>query len=462
MAEGQDPASTGISVVADLSSIGGSAAQAFIGSGSTFTFAATVSADAAPGLKSLPVTISDAQGRSFQTEIKMSVLSTIPDHLVISQIYGGGGNSNATFTNDYVELYNPTDSTVTITGWTLQYGSASGTTWTNNQPLGGTIGSHQYYLVQFASGGAVGAPLPTAPNIAGDINMGAGSGKIALVKNSDPLSGGGCPIGTDPDIVDFVGYGGANCHEGNANPPAPDNTTAIFRNNGGGTDTDQNGNDFTTGTPNPRRTEPIAELGPWVAGTDPTSSGSNVPHDGTVVVNFSEPVNVDPGWYNITCSITGSHNDATVAHTPDLKAYAITPNVNFQFGEQCSVTIPKTTVHDQDLDDSAPDTDTLFADYAWSFTVVAAGQPAPFPPSVHLTMGDPSCGSAAGCATADLGNPDNYLMEKPTYALIQPRQGRAKLGELAPVERLVWNPGARRYISCRPGGSRGLVPRRRI
>jgi len=416
VADAQNPASTGISVVADLSSIGGSANQAFTGSGSTFAFTATVSAAAAPGLKSLPVTITDAEGRSFQTDIKMSVLSLIPDHIVISQIYGGGGNSNATFTNDYVELYNPTDSTVTITGWTLQYGSATGTSWTNNQPLGGTIGSHQYYLVQLASGGATGDPLPD-PNISGGINMAAGSGKIALVKNSDPLSGGGCPIGTDPDIVDFVGYGGANCHEGNANAPGANNTTALFRQNGGNTDTDQNGSDFAVGTPNPRRTEPIVELGPWVAGTDPTLNASNIPHDDTVNVNFSEPVDVDPGWYNITCSITGSHNDATVAHTADFKTYAITPNVNFQFGEQCSVTIPKTTIHDQDLDDSDPDTDTLFADYTWSFTVVAAGQPAPFPPDVHLTMGNPSCGSAAGCATADLGNPNNYLMEKPTYAL---------------------------------------------
>ncbi|MDQ2936302.1 MAG: DNA/RNA non-specific endonuclease, partial [Acidobacteriota bacterium] len=359
----------------------------------------------------LLVNVADGQGRTSSTTILLSVLPIIPDHITISQVYGGGGNSGAPYTNDYVELYNPTSNTITITGWSLQYASATGTSWTNKQPIGGVIGPGNYYLVRLASGGTNGSPLPVTPNISGDINISATQGKIALVSNSNNLTGG-CPLGTDPDIVDFVGYGtGATCHEGNANTPAPSNTTAIFRNAGGGSDTDQNGSDFTTGAPNPRRTEPIVELGPWIAGTDPGTDDTLIPHDGTVTVNFSEPVTVDSGWYNITCAVTGSHNLATQAHTNDLKTYAITPNVNFQFGEQCTVTVFKTKVHDQDTDDSGPDSDTLFADSTWSFTVVAAGQAAPYPPSVHLTMGNPSS------ATASISNPNNYLMEKPTYSL---------------------------------------------
>src|SRR6185295_10569709 len=131
----------------------------------------------------------------------------VPDHITISQVYGGGGNAGATYTNDYVELYNPTNATVIITGWSLQYASATGTgTWTNKQPIGGYIEPGQYYLISLASGGSNGAPLPVTPNISGTINIGASAGKIALVKNSESLSGG-CPLGTDPDIVDFVGYG---------------------------------------------------------------------------------------------------------------------------------------------------------------------------------------------------------------------------------------------------------------
>ncbi|HEV8139098.1 MAG TPA: Ig-like domain-containing protein, partial [Pyrinomonadaceae bacterium] len=184
---------------------------------------------------------------------------------------------------------------------------------------------------------------------------------------------------------------------------------AIFRKNSGGTDTDQNGNDFVTGAPNPRSESPVVEFGPSVANTDPATNSTTAPYDLTVTVDFSEPVNVDSGWYNITCTNTGTHNLATEAHTNDLKTYAFTPNTTFQFGEQCTVTISKTAVHDVDTDDSEPDTDTLAADYVWSFTVVGAGQPAPYPPSVHLTMGNPS--------GADVFQPLNYLMEKPTYSL---------------------------------------------
>ena len=36
-----------------------------------------------------------------------------PD-LVISQVYGGGGNSGATFKNDFIELFNRGDATVSL------------------------------------------------------------------------------------------------------------------------------------------------------------------------------------------------------------------------------------------------------------------------------------------------------------------------------------------------------------
>jgi endonuclease G len=406
-----NPPSTGISVVADLSTIGGPPAQAFSGAGNTFTFNATVSIATVAGMKSIPVTVNDAQARVANTNIQLSVQPLLPaNHITISQVYGGGGNTNATYTNDYVELYNPTASTVTITGWSLQYAAATGNSWTNKQPLGGIIGPGEYYLVSLASGGSVGAPLPVLPNISGDINMAQGAGKIALVSNSDNLSGI-CPLGTDPDIVDFVGYGAtANCREGSANAPAPSATNAIFRKANGLTDTDQNGADFSAAAANPRRTAPIVELGPWVAGTDPLTNDTTIPHDASITINFSEPVSVVGQWYDITCAGSGSHNDATVASSAGGKTYVITPNVNFQFSEQCTVTIDKNAVHDQDLDDSDPDTDTLFSNYVWSFLVVAQGTN-PYPSSVHLTMGNPSN------AIPDVSQFDNYLMEKPSFTL---------------------------------------------
>ena len=58
--------------------------------------------------------------------------------VVVSQIYGGGGNAGATFRNDYGELFNTGSASVDLSGWTVQYATAAGTSW---QPtaLSGTI-----------------------------------------------------------------------------------------------------------------------------------------------------------------------------------------------------------------------------------------------------------------------------------------------------------------------------------
>ena len=151
--------------------------------------------------------------------------------------------------------------------------------------------------------------------------------------------------------------------------------------------------------------------GPSVTATEPTTNGVDAPYDSTINVEFSEPVDVAGNWFDITCANSGQHNNATVASYDDAKGFHITPNTGFQFGEQCTVTIFHGNVHDQDTNDSAPNADTPAADHTWSFAVVAAGAPAPEPPSVHLALGNPSN------AVADLQQGDNYLMEKPSFAL---------------------------------------------
>src|SRR5438093_2480200 len=84
--------------------------------------------------------------------------------VVISQVYGGGGNSGATFKNDFIELFNRGSVAVDVTGWSVQYASAAGTSWAAT-PLSGTIQSGQYYLAQEAAGagGTTNLPTPDAP-----------------------------------------------------------------------------------------------------------------------------------------------------------------------------------------------------------------------------------------------------------------------------------------------------------
>ena len=108
--------------------------------------------------------------------------------VVVSQIYGGGGNAGATFRNDYVELFNAGSGAVDLSGWTVQYATAAGTAW-QTTALSGTIAPGRYYLVQLASNADVGAILPS-PDATGTSNLGGTSGKIALVRGAAAITCG--------------------------------------------------------------------------------------------------------------------------------------------------------------------------------------------------------------------------------------------------------------------------------
>ena len=173
--------------------------------------------------------------------------------IVISQIYGGGGNSGAPFRNDFIEIFNAGTTPVNLGGWSVQYASATASTWSTTPLTPVTLAPGQHYLIQQA-GGANGAALPT-PDATGTIAMAAGAGKVALVRTTTALTTA-CP--TDPNIVDFVGYGStANCFRGTGPAAAASNTNAAVRTGNGCTDTRNNAGDFALATPNPRNTSAL-------------------------------------------------------------------------------------------------------------------------------------------------------------------------------------------------------------
>src|SRR6476469_4528332 len=182
--------------------------------------------------------------------------------VVISQVYGGGGNSGAPYTNDFIELFNRGSVPVDLGTWSLQYTSASGTgnfgSATNLiTPLNGVLQPGQHQLVEEA-GGTTGAPLPTPKTVdTTPINMSATGGKVALVSSTTPLGCNGgpaspCSADALAQIVDLIGYDGANFFEGSAPAPALTNATSASRALAGCQDTDDNAADFAAGAPNPR------------------------------------------------------------------------------------------------------------------------------------------------------------------------------------------------------------------
>jgi predicted extracellular nuclease len=166
--------------------------------------------------------------------------------VVISQVYGGGGNAGATYTNDFIELYNRGTGTVDLTGWSVQYASAAGTSY-QVTALANSIAPGAHYLVQESAGAGGTTPLPT-PDATGSIAMSGTSGKVALVTAATALTCG-ATCAAAAGVRDFIGYGTANDFEGAA-APTLSNTTADAR-GATGTDTDNNATDFTAGPPDP-------------------------------------------------------------------------------------------------------------------------------------------------------------------------------------------------------------------
>lgn len=172
--------------------------------------------------------------------------------MVISQVYGGGGNSMAPYNQDFVELRNRGTTPLSIAGWAIQYGSATNNFSGNLHAIGtATIPPGGYYLIGLSTGNT-GAALPT-PDEVDTINIAATNGKVALLSTATPLSGCGTAANpcTSPAIVDLVGFGTASQFE-TAAAGGGSNTTAMIRNAAGCAETDNNSVDFAVGAPTPR------------------------------------------------------------------------------------------------------------------------------------------------------------------------------------------------------------------
>jgi uncharacterized protein len=166
--------------------------------------------------------------------------------LVVNEVYGAGGNSGATYTNDFIEIANRGSSPVSVDGWSVQYHPASATgTWQVTQ-LTGSIAPGALYLVAEAAGAGGTQPLPT-PQATGAIAMSGTAGTVALVNGTAALTcadSAACQSAS----VDLVGYGTAAINE-TAPAGGTSSTTSAQRDDGA--DSDDNSSDFAAAAPTP-------------------------------------------------------------------------------------------------------------------------------------------------------------------------------------------------------------------
>jgi len=184
----------------------------------------------------------------------------------ISQIYGAGGNTSGTHIADFIELYNAGPVPQSLSGWSIQFASSTGTTWTTSAFLAAaTVNPGQYFLITGGAGVAGQFPALPTPDHTTTFALSATDAKVALCNTTTALTGA-TPSGAT--IVDLVGFGTLTTHRepligGTAanNAVRCDASVATYRRLGGNQDTNNNFADFSQGHPSPRNTATALNAG---------------------------------------------------------------------------------------------------------------------------------------------------------------------------------------------------------
>src|SRR4051794_698056 len=146
--------------------------------------------------------------------------------LVISEVYGAGGNAGAVYNADFIELYNPAGANVSVSGMYVHYRSASGTSGGVPFALTGSVPAHGTYLVQMSATGANGVALPTPDAGPAGFAMAAAGGQAYLLSNGTAIVDTGNMAGK-AGVVDMVGASGSSSFETGATTGAATATSSL-------------------------------------------------------------------------------------------------------------------------------------------------------------------------------------------------------------------------------------------
>lgn len=283
------------------------------------------------------------------------------DGIVINEVYTNGGSANAVFTHKFVELYNPTDTPISLDGWSLQYRSATGTAAPNGVvALSGTVPAKGHFLIQGGSNGTTGAALPTPDlNAGGAFNPAGARGTVVLSDQAGALTAlpvGSVTTGQAEGVADLLGYGTSNTFETAAAGAPSSNSDPKSLTRTDGVDTDDNAADFTvtaqvtptssTGEapvdpiPDP---EPDPEPAPALTIAQIQGDGAATPYAGrqvttTGVVTAVYSTGGYDGYYIQTAGTGGSAEDATPGASDGLFVYSPDTVGSVALGDHVQVT----------------------------------------------------------------------------------------------------------------------------
>ena len=294
--------------------------------------------------------------------------------VVISQVFGGGGNASAPYQNDFVELFNrgAARSADRLVGPVRERDRHRDILLAAVAALSGVLRPGS--TTSFRQAGAPhGVPLPT-PDASGTAAMAAGAGKVIVANTATGLTCNGgstpCSAAQLAQIVDLVGYDGANFFEGTRprrrsriRPPArarrrlhrDRQERRRLRSRLGVT-----AQYAHRGALLHDRRRAVGQLHDAGERRDRRRGGrERLAHlqrarqrDRLLVLD-------------LVPAASGTHT-AVASGGPTI--FTLVPDSNFANGETCTVTVVAANVSDQDTADPP---DTMAADYVFSFTTVA-------------------------------------------------------------------------------------------
>jgi hypothetical protein len=134
--------------------------------------------------------------------VPVAVAGTTTPCVVVSEVYGGGGNTGAVYNDDFIELHNRCAAPQTL--GQLFYRTQTGTD-VSIPVASRTVAGGGYYLVAIKTSGTVGADLPNPMDFMGGVatsvdGINATTGSVYLEPAFVPPA---CPT----SVVDLLGYG---------------------------------------------------------------------------------------------------------------------------------------------------------------------------------------------------------------------------------------------------------------
>ncbi|MEW6899177.1 ExeM/NucH family extracellular endonuclease [Trueperella pyogenes] len=205
-------------------------------------------------------------------------LATVPaaatpdgKNVVISEVYTYGDSKGNEY-RDYVELYNPTDAPIDVSGWSVQYFSKNQKAASELVNLDGEIAAGGYYLVLGSDTSKQGYK-ELKSDAQGNFKIAQKDGFVALVNHHEKLTRIAGDVTGRNGFIDAVGFGKSDKFENESASTRGMKSSLSLNRDEKGTDTDNNSADFSLKTPTPQFTGGDATQGEE-PGKDPETKPS--------------------------------------------------------------------------------------------------------------------------------------------------------------------------------------------